>query len=199
MWRGGAKISILLVAMKKYLPAPCLFNSISFGCCCRTGPSVILTGAHTHITCRMQGGSVGVCVGGKAQSGTLGSRQNCFLHDFPWWHHTGCTACPQAQCWHRNVGGLSPCLSCDGRIHCSFGGSGRGSLSLLYQGGVVIHAGTVTCFPFASASAWHISPRQNLPPANFFILLLRDIQTFSKIGGVKMQCFPPVKILLTFF
>lgn len=65
MWRGGAKISILLVAMKKYLPAPCLFNSISFGCCCRTGPSVILTGAHTHITCRMQGGSVGVCVGGK--------------------------------------------------------------------------------------------------------------------------------------
>lgn len=133
MWRGGAKISILLVAMKKYLPAPCLFNSISFGCCCRTGPSVILTGAHTHITCRMQGGSVGVCVGGKAQSGTLGSRQNCFLHDFPWWHHTGCTACPQAQCWHRNVGGLSPCLSCDGRIHCSFRGSGRGSLSLLYQ------------------------------------------------------------------
>lgn len=62
----------------------------------------------------------------------------------------------------------------------------------------MIHAGTVMCFPFALASARHISPWQILPSANFFILLLRAIQTFPKIEGVKMQCFPPVKIWLAF-
>lgn len=59
--------------------------------------------------------------------------------------------------------------------------------------------------PFASHLLWPQPPAslvsrwQLLPPAKFFFLLFREVQTFLKTKVVKIPWFSPVKILASFF